>query len=121
MQKDEMMLSLGNLGRGAAIEKFQDSLEKVIENICNPNTKPDAKRSINLVVTFKPGKNDRSRCAVTVNAKETLAPVVEFETIVDVGMEHGVPVASEYSPQQKGIFDNQLAGSAGVQTTDNRQ
>lgn len=103
MEKNEM-LSLENIGRGAAIEKFQDSLERVIENIVNPNTQPDKARKITLEVTFKPGKNDRSRCAVTVNSKETLAPLTEFETIVDVGMENGVPEATEFAPRQSGLF-----------------
>jgi len=104
MEKTEMV-SLENIGSGAAIERFQDSLEKVVKNIADPNTKPDATRTITLTVSFKPGKNDRSRCAVTVNSKEKLAPLSEFETIIDVGVECGVAVATEYAPRQDGLFD----------------
>lgn len=44
MSKKEMV-TLENLGGGAASEMFSDSLEKVIENIINPNTKPVAEWS----------------------------------------------------------------------------
>lgn len=99
------MITLENLGGGAASEMFQGSLEKAIENIVNPNTKPDAVRAITLKMKIKPGKNDRSLCTVEISCDEKLAPVMPYETAMFVGMEHGVVAATEYAPQQATLFD----------------
>ena len=99
------MVTLENIGGGAASEMFQGCLEKIIENIINPNTKPDAVRSITLKMKVKPGKKDRSLCTVELTCDEKLAPVMPFETAIFVGMEHGVVAATEYAPQQQTLFD----------------
>ena len=104
MSKKEMV-TLENLGGGAASEMFSDSLAKVIENIVNPNTKPDAVRTITLKMKVKPDKNQRSLCTVELSCDEKLAAVMPFETAMFVGMEHGVVAASEYAPQQATLFD----------------
>ena len=104
MGKKEMV-TLENLGGGAASEMFSDSLAKVIENIVNPNTKPDAVRTITLKMKVKPDKNQRSLCTVELSCDEKLAAVMPFETAMFVGMEHGVVAASEYAPQQATLFD----------------
>ena len=101
------MLTLDNLGGGAAAEMFADSLEKVIENVINPNTKPDALRSITLKMKIKPDKKQRSLCVVELSCEEKLAAVMPFETAMFVGMEHGVAAASEYAPQQAGLFQEE--------------
>lgn len=61
--RQEQNVKLENLGCGAAAEMFQKELENVIANICDPNTKPDAVRTVTLKVKIKPGK-DRSLCQV---------------------------------------------------------
>lgn len=107
MSKSEMV-TLENIGGGAASEMFQGCLEKIIENIVNPNTKPDAVRSITLKMKVKPGKNDRSLCTVELSCDEKLAPVLPFETAMFVGMQHGVVAATEYAPQQQTLFDQTM-------------
>ena len=107
MSKAEMV-TLENIGGGAASEMFQGCLEKIIENIVNPNTKPDAVRSITLKMKVKPGKNDRSLCTVELSCDEKLAPVLPFETAMFVGMQHGVVAATEYAPQQQTLFDQTM-------------
>lgn len=104
MSKKEMV-TLENLGGGAASEMFQGSLEKVIENIINPNTKPDAARTITLKMKIKPDKKQRTLCVVELSCDEKLAAVMPFETAMFVGMEHGVVAATEYAPQQQTLFD----------------
>lgn len=102
------MVTLENIVGGAASEMFQGCLEKIIENIVNPNTKPDAVRSITLKMKVKPGKNDRSLCTVELSCDEKLAPVLPFETAMFVGMQHGVVAATEYAPQQQTLFDQSM-------------
>lgn len=99
------MITLDNLGGGAASEMFQGALEKVIENIVNPNTRPDAVRQITLKMKIKPNKKQRDLCVVELSVDEKLAAVVPFETAMFVGMDNGVCAATEYSPQQGNLFD----------------
>lgn len=101
------MVTLENLGGGAAAEMFSDSLEKLVENVVNPNTKPDAVRSITLKMKVKPGKKDRSLCTIELSCEEKLAAVMPFETAMFVGMQNGVVSATEYAPQQGELFQQQ--------------
>lgn len=104
MSKKEMV-TLDNLGGGAASEMFSDSLAKVIENIVNPNTKAETVRTITLKMKIKPDKKQRTLCVVELSCDEKLAAVLPFETAMFVGMEHGVVAATEYAPQQQTLFD----------------
>lgn len=56
MQLELNQMTLANLGGGAAVERFQEELQKVITNILDPNTEAQAKRSVVLKVTIKPEK-----------------------------------------------------------------
>jgi hypothetical protein len=58
------MMTLDNLGQGAAKEIFDGALKKVIENIKDVNTDWKPQRSISLVVTFKPDeeRNEVNQC-----------------------------------------------------------
>lgn len=42
------IVSLENIGRGAALERFDVELQKVLENVLDPNTKPTATRKVTL-------------------------------------------------------------------------
>ena len=101
MQVNEQV-TLDNLGHGAAAELFQTELQNVIFNVMDPNTKPDAARSITLKLKVKPSK-ERTMCAVEISCESKLAPVMPFESTLFVGVEHGEAVASEYNPNQQRI------------------
>ncbi len=100
--RTEERVSLENLGHGAAAELFQKELENLIFNVVDPNTKPDAARSITLKLKVKPGK-ERTMCNVEISCESKLAPVMPFESTLFVGVEHGEAVASEYNPNQQRI------------------
>lgn len=97
-------ITLANLGGGAAVEKFEDELNKVIENILDPNTDPGAKRSIRLDVTIKP-TSDRKFGQVDIVAAAKLAPAIAFETQAFFGRVQGELVAYEDNPRQTTIED----------------
>lgn len=99
------MITLDNIGGGAASEMFADSLKKVIENIVNPNTKPDATRTITLKMKVKPDKKQRTLCTVELSCVESLAASLPFETAMFVGVGDEGAEASEYAPQQSTLFD----------------
>lgn len=102
MSKQQQYVSLDNLGHGAAAEMFQNELERVIANISDPNTKPEAARGVILKLSIKPNK-DRTFCAVSISCDGKLAPVQPFETQMFIGMDKGKGVASEYNPAQSHI------------------
>ena len=101
------MLTLENLGGGAASEMFSESLEKLIENVVNPNTRPDAVRTITLKMKVKPDKQQRTLCVVELSCEEKLAAVMPFETAMFVGMDQGVAAATEYAPQKGQLFQDE--------------
>lgn len=88
-------VTLKTIGQGAAIEMFQAELEKVIQNIMDPNTVPDKARTITLKVKIKPGKGDRSFCTAEVSCTSTMAGSVGVESQIVVGEENGKAVAGE--------------------------
>ena len=64
-------LNLNNIKGGAAVEMFEQELARVLENINNPNTEPDATREITMKFTFKPAK-DRSSAIVKISGRLTM-------------------------------------------------
>lgn len=88
------LTNLMNIGQGAALEKWQDEFNKVLENIHDPNTKFDKTRKIILTVEFSPDKN-RHYIATSIHADSKLAPYSEFNTTLATGIQNGTPVAAE--------------------------
>lgn len=103
---EQEMVSLATLARGAAIERFDDELKKVLDNILDPNTTPDKVRSVSLTVRIKPDK-DRSLCMVDVEAKAGLASPSSVQTRFFVGRANGKAVAYEHDPRQQQLFPEQ--------------
>ena len=64
-------LSLINLGGGAAVEQFQVELDRVLENIMDPNT-GHTKRAITMKVEFQPS-TDRSTYNLRISCSSKLA------------------------------------------------
>jgi hypothetical protein len=67
-------ITLDTLNGGAPIELFQEAWKKLVENVADENTKPNAVRSITLKVSVKPSE-DRGRAETMVEVKENLAPM----------------------------------------------
>ena len=69
---------------GAFTSQINRELEKVTENIQDPNTDATAKRRITVVIEFKP--NDARNFVTTgVQAKSTLAPALGAVTALNMG------------------------------------
>lgn len=76
-------ITLEGLGRGALQEQFEAELQRLLENIMDPNTPATTKREIKIVVTVKPDKN-RTSCAVTYQTTSKLAAQDPGETTLIV-------------------------------------
>lgn len=103
--KDLDSVTLATIGGGAAEELFQAELDNVLNNILDPNTDPEAVRSITVKITFDPS-NDREKCGVEVQASSKLAPNKCAKTVVHLGRKHGLAVAYEFNPKQAKLFDD---------------
>ena len=101
--KDETV-TLANLGGGAALELFNAELEKVLENITDPNTDPKAVRSITLKVTIKPDET-RDLGDVGIQATSNLAGSRAYVTRLIFGRnQKGGAEAREFETQRT-MFD----------------
>jgi hypothetical protein len=85
-------VELGNLNDGVAGEFFKQMMEKVKENVLDPNTSWKAKREIVLKVVFKPNE-ERDRCKVIVTPSVKLAAVDGHEGKIAIGFQSGVLTA----------------------------
>lgn len=64
--------SIMRMTRGAFEERVDYEMDKVIQNILDPNTKATAKRKITLTIELTPD-DERRQIQVSVTAKSTLA------------------------------------------------
>jgi hypothetical protein len=98
MERIEMgmkTVTIADLANGACIERADLELERVLENIMDPNTSPGVCREINLKIKIKP-TDDRTVGGVTIQATAKLAPVTEHMTQVYIGKDiHGKGEISE--------------------------
>ena len=101
-----MDFSLTTLGRGAAIERFDEEMQKVLDNILDPNTKPDVMREVKLIVKVKPNK-ERDFAYVEIHCQSKLAPFDAVPTQIYIGKHKGKAVAFERNPQQLHALDEE--------------
>ena len=102
-------LSLGDLYDGAAIEAANIELQKVLDNIQDPNTDPKAVRKVSLEVKFKPNK-DRSLAEVFISATSKLAPDLPLETAVLTDRKGDKGIGRELYPGQGAPGQGRLPG-----------
>lgn len=92
-QRDSIM----SMARGAFEERVDYEMDKVIQNILDPNTKATAKRKITLTIELTPD-DERRTIGVSVTAKSTLAATNPVATPEDT--EHG----ESWSAASEAIF-----------------
>lgn len=77
---NEKRLTLATICGGAVQEKVDRALERVAQNILDPNTDPGKKRSITLKITMKPDESDIEDVEVNANVSYVLAPELGVQT-----------------------------------------
>ena len=98
-------VSLATIGGGAAVELFNIELAKVLNNIVDENTDPEAMREVVLKVKLKPD-SDRDSAKVQISAQAKLAPINSFSTNFFIGKNRGKGIAQEHNPKQaKFVFE----------------
>ncbi|KAB8126947.1 replication terminator protein [Gracilibacillus oryzae] len=67
------MVDLNDFANGALAERFNYELQKVLENISDPNTDFKAKRKMDIKLTFETNE-ERELASVSIQVKSTPAP-----------------------------------------------
>lgn len=96
-------LKLQEVAGGALQEKANQALQKVFDNMKDPNTPWKNKRVVTIKMAFTQNEDrDDSTCEISVETK--LAPVKPVETKFSIGknLETGEVEAVEYGPGIKG-------------------
>lgn len=107
-------LSFENMGCGAAEEKFEDALKKVLANILDPNTRPQTAREVILRVKIKPSE-ERTDADVTIDCQTKLASDKAFPTKIFIGRSvNGQPEAHEINANQVQLFPKQKDNVAAI-------
>jgi hypothetical protein len=106
------VLSIGNICNGALPEIFNRDLEKILENINDPDTDADKKRSMTIELTFIPF-SDRSGASVELKTKMKLVGVPAVTATVFIGKHEGRLVAVPKDEHQKELFGEQEAPEQG--------
>lgn len=96
-------VNLETFAGGALQEKFDDAMEKVLQNMMDPNTPWKNKRKITVEVTFEQNE-DRDDSSVDVSVVPKLAAVKPVNTRMAIGkdLETGKCYAEEYGNSIRG-------------------
>jgi hypothetical protein len=95
-------VTLETLNSGAVTDLFEDAWQKLLGNIQDPNTRPDAVRKVKIEIAVKPAK-DRRNASTSVSVTQTLAPVMPHEASIVIGIEDGTVRAFTFDPKQQAL------------------
>ena len=71
--------SILELANGAILERADYELNRIIENIRDPNTRPDKKRTLTLTIDFMPNF-ERDNIRLNITAKSKIEPTNPINT-----------------------------------------
>ena len=97
--------SILEMSRGAILERVDYEMGKVIGNVLDINTKPDAKRKLTITLELTPSA-DRKTINVRTTAKATLVPTDPVTTGLYITSNgNGEMMVAELVPQIPGQLD----------------
>ncbi len=99
-------VTLDTLANGALFNQFERELQRVLENIQDPNTKAEAKRSITIKVEFKPNEL-RENANVTCSVTSSVAGPRSQVDVIHMGRKDGQLVGVRFDPRQRDVFDGE--------------
>lgn len=74
-------MNIANIAGGALVEQVDTEIQRVLENIIDPNTEATKKRKITITLVFEPIA-DRDATNISFTTKSTLVPAIPVETRV---------------------------------------
>lgn len=84
---EKQIIDLNTFAHGALAERFNIEVQRVLENIADPNTEGKKPRKVVITVTFVSNENRRTS-DVSVQAKTTLAPAKDIESQLVIGYDN---------------------------------
>lgn len=111
------MIDLADFAGGAVAERFNIELQRVLENIADPNTDPKKPRKLILTLTVKADEN-RDIANVSIQTKTSLVPAKDIETKIVMDYDaKGNVVGAELKSGAKGQMfiddDGEIADDRG--------
>lgn len=103
MHDGPVNLNIGNVCGGAVPELFDHEVRKMLKNVADMNTDPEAKRSITFKFTFKPSP-DRKSAVVRLDCSAKHAGVNSVAGSVFMSSAHGEVSAFTEDPRQTSLF-----------------
>ena len=100
------IVGLENIAGGAAVERFEDGLQEVIENMLDPNVDQSVIREVRMVLKLKPDKNDPEKVNYSLDVKTKLSHPKGVSSLMYIGKENGKPVAKESNIEQETLFED---------------
>lgn len=98
-------VTLGTIAGGALEQLFGAEMDRVMANIADINTDPNAKRTITMSVEITPEGVKRDTAKVSVKCNSKLAGIMKVNTQFFMGKQGGKLVAVENDINQGSLFD----------------
>ncbi|GLY09576.1 replication terminator protein [Pseudobacillus badius] len=95
------IVDLNSFADGAVAERFNQELQKVLENITDPNTDPTKIRKVTMTISLN-SNDKREVVSVSVQAKSTLTPAKNIDTQLLVDYDNGKVTGAELKSGVKG-------------------
>ncbi|MDR2485545.1 MAG: hypothetical protein LBD55_09125 [Treponema sp.] len=109
-------IELNTLNQGAVLDLFAVEWQKLLDNINDPNTKPDAVRKVKIEIAVKPAK-DRRNAVSNVSVTSNLASIMPHEASIVIGVENGKVMAYTFDPRQQNLDFDKEGEDAGANVT----
>ena len=111
MAQARQIKKVDELMDGALTERFNYEMERVLNNVFDPNTSPKAKRQIQIVIDIMPNeRRDAAEFKVDVKSK-TAPPVAVTQTVFLAMDDNGNVTATEMTNQVPGQINMDGEGS----------
>jgi len=78
---DYQEVTIDSLNSGAVKELFEEAWGRLLENVGDENTKPDAVREVRITIRVKPDKK-RATAVTTVAVGDKLTPINPHESFI---------------------------------------
>ena len=90
-----MGMNISEIARGALVERAEGEIDKIIQNIADPNTSLKKKRKLTIELVFVP--TERDSAMIEIHTKSAIAPYEAVTTQVYIGQDtEGKATAQEY-------------------------
>ena len=104
MHEGPIECNIGNICGGAVPELFEHEVTRLLKNVSDLNTDPEAKRSITMEFQFKPSP-DRKSAVVKLTCKSKLAGVNSVAGSLFMSSTQGEIRAFTEDPRQTKLFE----------------